>query len=170
MAKAIALSNAARISYILSAEEIERYLRGEELQPVKEGIKEVAGESETVPVVIFNEVVSPLEAIVKYLKEVKGLRLVEIAKLTGRDQRAIGMTYRAAVKKMPEAYVIGKTEYTIPITLLQDKKLSVAEHIVKQLKEAYTLTYHEVAVLMKRDDRTVWTLYNRAMKKSESTV
>ena len=59
------------------------------------------------------------------------------------------------------------TKYTIPISILKDKKLSVAEHIVKHIKETYELNYHEIATLMKRDDRTIWTLYNRATKKSQ---
>ena len=149
-------------TYRLNEEELKKYLREEEVQPVKEGVQD----SEVVPVSIFNDVLSPLEAIVKYLKEVRGMRLVEIAKLTGRDQRAIGVTYRAAIKKMPEAYVVGTSEYMIPVHVLQDKKLTVSEHIVKQLKEVFKLNYHEVAVLMKRNDRTVWTLYNRAIKKN----
>jgi len=27
------------------------------------------------------------------------------------------------------------------------------------------LTYHEIAVITNRDDRTIWTVYNRAKKK-----
>ena len=126
---------------------------------------ETVVEKVVVPVSVFNDVVSPLEAIVKYLKEVKGLRLVEIARLTGRDQRAIGVTYRAAVKKMPEQYGVVKSAYAIPAEVLSDKTLTVSEHVVKTLKDNYNLTYSEVATLIKRDDRTVWTLYHRALER-----
>lgn len=118
-----------------------------------------------IPATIFNETLSPLEAIVKYLKEAKQMRLVDIAKLTGRDQRAIGVTYKAATNKMPQQFTFEKEEYTIPADLLQDKKLTVSEHVVKHLKETYHLNYHEIAVITKRNDRTIWTLYNRAVKK-----
>lgn len=147
-----------KTKYRLSNKEIKKYLAEETIKPAK-------AITITMPATIFNESVSPLEAIVKYLKEVQSMKLVEIAKLTGRDQRAIGVTYKAATKKMPEQFKLEKTRYIIPIEILQDKKLSVAEHLVKHIKETYNLNYHEIALLMKRDDRTIWTLYNRASKK-----
>ncbi len=155
------LKDYLRNKYNLTDKEIKAYVREEAVKETT--VAEIS--SQEVPINIFTDSISPLEAIVKFLKENKGLKLVDIAKLTGRDQRAIGVTYRAAVKKMPEQYVIDEVRYTVPANMLQDKKLSVAEHVVKQLKEAYQLNYHEVAVLIKRDDRTVWTLYKRAIKK-----
>ena len=158
------LKDYLRTKYHLTDKEIKTYVREEAVKEMP--VAEIPAHE--VPINIFTDTISPLEAIVKFLKENKGLKLVDIAKLTGRDQRAIGVTYRAAVKKMPEPYMIDDVKYTIPANMLQDKKLSVAEHIVKQLKETYQLNYHEVAMLVKRDDRTVWTLYNRAMKKSST--
>jgi hypothetical protein len=58
---------------------------------------------------------------------------------------------------------IGK--YTIPLSIVCDRNVSVFETIVEYLKNHYGLTYHEIAVLLNRDDRTIWTVYNRAMKK-----
>ncbi|MBI4141450.1 hypothetical protein HY484_00835 [Candidatus Woesearchaeota archaeon] len=149
-----------KTKYKLNEQEIEQYFRKE--KPAKEPT--------TIPATIFNDVLSPFETIVKYLKEVKGLRLVEIAKLTGRDQRAIGVTYKAATKKQPEKITPTTTRYTIPLEILNNKTLSVAEHIVKNLKETYELSYHEIAQILKRNDRTVWTLYNRAIKKQTGGI
>ena len=53
----------------------------------------------------------------------------------------------------------------IPSYIFKDRKLSVLEAIVKYLKEERQLSYHEIAVLLKRDDRTIWTVYNRVKKK-----
>ena len=53
----------------------------------------------------------------------------------------------------------------IPIYIFQDRTLSVLETIVEYLKEKLKLTYHEIAVLLNRDDRTIWTCYHRAKEK-----
>ena len=56
-------------------------------------------------------------------------------------------------------------EILIPSTVFLDRSLSVLEAMVEYLKEKRGLTYHEIAVFLNRDDRTIWTCYNRAMKK-----
>ncbi|MFH2028209.1 MAG: hypothetical protein ABIJ08_03655 [Nanoarchaeota archaeon] len=53
----------------------------------------------------------------------------------------------------------------IPSTIFRDRKISVLEAVVEYLKDEKNLTYHEIAVLLNRDDRTVWTCYSRAKKK-----
>ena len=53
----------------------------------------------------------------------------------------------------------------IPIFIFRDRSLSVLEVIVEYLKDKLNLNYHEIAVLLNRDDRTIWTCYNRAKKK-----
>lgn len=39
------------------------------------------------------------------------------------------------------------------------------EAIVCYLKEQQGMTYSQIAVILNRDDRTVWTTYKRASKK-----
>ena len=53
----------------------------------------------------------------------------------------------------------------IPSSILKDRTLSVLESIVEYLKEKRNLSYHEIAELLGRDDRTIWTVYDRAKKK-----
>lgn len=53
----------------------------------------------------------------------------------------------------------------IPVSILKDRRLSALEAISEYLKETLNMNYHEIAVLMNRDDRTIWTVYNRAKKK-----
>ena len=53
----------------------------------------------------------------------------------------------------------------IPSYIFKDRSLSVLEAIVKYLKEERMLSYHEIAVLLKRNDRTIWTVYSRVKKK-----
>ena len=120
----------------------------------------------SIPVSVFdNDYLSALEAITKYLHENKGLRFSEVAKLISRDQRAIGVTYRFARKKMKIMLKAPLIKYSLPLSIIADKRLSVLESIVYYLRKTYALSYHEIAVLLRRNDRTVWTVYQRALKK-----
>jgi len=58
-----------------------------------------------------------------------------------------------------------KRSLNIPSAIFRDRSLSVLEILVEFLKEKKGLSYHEIAELLNRDDRTIWTVYNRAQKK-----
>lgn len=45
------------------------------------------------------------------------------------------------------------------------KELSALENIVKYLKEDLKLNYHKIAVILNRDDRTIWATYKNSLKK-----
>ena len=53
----------------------------------------------------------------------------------------------------------------LPSSIFKDRTLSVLEVMVEYLKEKLNLSYHEIALLLNRDDRTIWTVYQRAKKK-----
>ncbi len=55
----------------------------------------------------------------------------------------------------------------IPNFIFQDRTLSVLEVIVEYLKEEKNMSFHEIALALKRDDRTIWTVYSRARKKRQ---
>lgn len=119
-----------------------------------------------IPISVFdNRQLSALEAIVKFLHENKGFRFSEIARLINRDQRAIGVSYRFASRKMSFILKATASKYSLPLKVIAKRKLSVLESIAYYLKQTYSLSYHEVALLLKRDDRTVWTVYQRALRK-----
>ncbi len=120
--------------------------------------------------IINHPTLSPLEVTVKYLKEEKGLRIRDIAILCNRDERAIGVTYHRAMKKAPTQLNIqtaAKKVPQFPLQLLHDKKLSVLEQIVTYLLDKYCLRLHEVATILGKDDRTIWTIRERAKIKIE---
>ncbi|MFC1728656.1 hypothetical protein ACFLZ7_04320 [Nanoarchaeota archaeon] len=56
-------------------------------------------------------------------------------------------------------------ELEVPLSLFRDRSISVLEALSEHLKDKKGLSYHEIAVLLNRDDRTIWTCYNRAKKK-----
>jgi len=117
------------------------------------------------PCSIFGEELSPLESICKYLKEQQGFTYHQIAVLIKRDDRTIWTVYQHAVKKQKKKFVLKKEDVMIPVKILQDRRLSVLEHLVRYLKDHHGLRYHQIAVLIKRDDRTIWTVYQRGLQK-----
>jgi hypothetical protein len=55
----------------------------------------------------------------------------------------------------------------IPLEVLKDRKVSVLEGIVEYMKKQ-GLSFHEIGVLLNRDERNIWTVYNRATKKRKT--
>ena len=118
------------------------------------------------PISIFNnKELSCLETIVKYLKEELNLRFHEIALLLNRNDRTIWATYNNATKKRKERLPVKESKFFISISILKDRKFSVFESIVSYLKDNFNLRYSQIAILLNRDERNIWTVYNKAMKK-----
>ena len=61
---------------------------------------------------------------------------------------------------------LGRGDYDLLINF-SDRKFSVLEHIVSFLKKEYSLSYREIGKLLRRNERTVWTTYQRSRKKGE---
>lgn len=118
------------------------------------------------PATIFSlKELSAFESVVKYLRENQGLSFKRVCELTGRSYTAVYTTYSKANKKYSGTIDAINTEIVIPLSILKERKLSVLESIVKHLKERYDLTLHKIGEILGRDDRTIWTVYDRAKKK-----
>lgn len=151
------------------------YLKQQGLNPeniielVSRSLKVPAKEEVKVPISVFqNDKLGSLENIVKYLRENLLLSFKQIASLTNRNEIALAVTYRNAKRKLEAKFVIMEiSPYSIPVTILQDRNISVLENISFYLKDTFGLTYHKIAVLLNRDDRTIWTVYQRAKKKKK---
>lgn len=120
-----------------------------------------------IPISIFETDLAPLEAIVKYLKEYKGFSFQYISAKLGRDSKVIWSTYNNALESKKKL-VIKNSDYFIPLSFLKksdSNNASILESTVFYLKSFTGLTYHQIATLLHRDDRTVWTVYMRAEKK-----
>ena len=149
------------------------YLKQQGLSPeeiiglINKQLKISAKEEVKVPISVFNnDHLGSLEAIVKYLRENLLLSFRQIAELTNRNEVALAVSYRNAKKKLEAKFVVTEiSPYSIPVSILKDRNLSVLENISAYLKDNFGLNYHSVAVLLNRDDRTVWTVYQRAKKK-----
>lgn len=55
----------------------------------------------------------------------------------------------------------------IPSFILKDRNLAALEAIVVYLKDSLGYNYAQIARLLNRDDRTIWTTYQRAKKKGD---
>ena len=70
-----------------------------------------------------------------------------------------------SLRVISSALDVKKDEISIPISAFKNRKLGMLESCVVYLKDKCKLSYHEIAVLLNRDDRTIWTSYNKAKKK-----
>ena len=53
----------------------------------------------------------------------------------------------------------------IPTFIFKDRSLAALEAVVVYLKDSQGMNYAQIARLLNRDDRTIWTTYTRAKKK-----
>ena len=107
-----------------------------------------------------------LEALIVFLRERKKLSYRKIANLLNRDHRFVYNSYaNAKDKELITKYTISPNYKLIPISIFSDKKIPALEAITLYLKDELSLTYHKIALLLNRNDRTIWTVYQRAKKK-----
>ena len=119
-----------------------------------------------IPVSVFStEELSALESVCKYLKEDLEFSYNKIALLLNRNHRTIWTTYNNAIGKLKDKLVVKESRYFVPASVFADRKLSVLEAIVSYLRERYKLRYSEIAVLLNRDERNVWSVYQRKLRK-----
>ena len=79
------------------------------------------------------------------------------------------------IKSLIEKYNFSKEEFSslfetpenndLPISIFKNKELSGLETITKYLKEVRNLKYSDIASLLNRDSRTIWSTYNASKKK-----
>ena len=64
--------------------------------------------------------------------------------------------------------IISSLSYiSIPTVIFRKYPLAVLESIVVYLKDERNLNFSEIAVLLNRDQRNIWTVYSRVKKKLE---
>jgi len=135
-------------------------------EQIAESFGKIVPRKELLPISIFdNEELSCLETIVKHLRENFKLRYHEIALMLNRNDRTIWATYNNASKKRKEKLPVKESKFLIPVSILKNRKLSVLEALVSYLKDKFNLRYSQIAVLLARDERNIWTVYQRSKKK-----
>lgn len=54
----------------------------------------------------------------------------------------------------------------LDFSIFRKTKLTIFESLIKCLKEEKQFTYHKIGLILGRDERNIWTVYNRARRKS----
>lgn len=127
-----------------------------------------------IPILIFVPELGVLESIIKYLKENLNLSFSNIAKLLGKSNVNIRVEYFNSLKKYPKKFeflnIVDENfkSTAIPLSIFRGSELSMLECLVKFLKEDLKLKFSEISVLIKRDQRTIWTIYRRVISKESS--
>ncbi|MEK6945951.1 MAG: hypothetical protein AABW63_04135 [Nanoarchaeota archaeon] len=133
----------------------------------KEVIKTLDSKEEiTLPGTIFSKNLGCLEAIVKYMKENLNMSYKEISDTIGRNERTIWTAYKKAAEKQKEPFEI-KEGVNIPMEIFKNKNLTPLEALIVHLKNK-KMKFVEIADLLSRDQRNIWTIYTRATKKVEN--
>lgn len=120
---------------------------------------------DVIPVCIFTKKLSPLETVCKYLRENLDYSNKNIASLLNRNEKTVWQAYVHSKKKCVKRFVVEFSDYDFNVSILSNRKISILESVVVYLKDKKGLNYHTIALLLKRDDRTIWTCYSRAKKK-----
>ena len=108
-----------------------------------------------------------LESVTKYLKENLELPYRKIAGMLNRDDRVVWVTYNKALEKKKEKFVISEPNYWLPVSVFTDKELGPLESISKYLVENAKMEYSEIAKLLNRDSRSVWSCYRKSKLKTK---
>lgn len=117
------------------------------------------------PISIFESDLSPLETISKYLVEECNLTCAKIGRLIKRNHSSIWNAYKDANSKLPAQMPKKNSKYAIPLKVFSSQKLSAMEALVHYMKSTYNLKFSEIGKLTHRNERTIWTSYDRAKKK-----
>ena len=121
-------------------------------------------DTEGIPIEVFATDLSPSEAAVKWLKE-QGLGYHDIGARLNRDERGVWGSYRRASKKMPAQFSIDTPQAIIPFSVLSNRKVAMLEAITYYLKESRNIKLIMIAQMLHKHPSTIWTVYNRAVKK-----
>lgn len=127
--------------------------------------KQADKESILVPVNIFAAILSPAEALVKYLKEEFELGYNEIASLINRDERGLWGTYKRSTTKMKHRFEIKEAKFFIPVYFFKERKYSILENVAKYLAENYSLSANQMSKLLNKKPGTLWSVINRVKNK-----
>ena len=119
-----------------------------------------------IPLSIFSQKTSPLETIVKYLRENHDLGFTEIGRLLARDGKTIWKEYQNAHAKHKHKFKICENEFYFDINIFARREHSILEILCHKLKESgYSIS--QIAYIIKKHRNTVWSVCSRFKKKND---
>ncbi len=112
-----------------------------------------------IPASIFLQDLSPLKAVVGYLKGHMGIS--EIASGLNRSKALVSLSYTAEIK-------VTDYSYNIPLRKLSDRKFSIMESVVCHLIRGEGLTVSDTARMLHRNPSNISQLYKRYKDKESA--
>jgi hypothetical protein len=110
------------------------------------------------------------EALVVFLKEEYGLNYHNIAVLLDRNERGIRIIYYRAKDKLKRFFrksvLITRSGIKIPLKVLRKRPMTTYEALVVFLREVLGFNYHNLALILDRNERDVRKVYYRAKAKN----
>lgn len=131
-------------------------------------VNEKKDSEQSIPLEILRtQELSSLEAITKFLRENRKWSYKKIGQLLNREAHTLATTYAVAKRKKSQLFSekVEKDSLKIPFTAFK-KNLSILEAICTYL-HSINYTYVEISKLLLKNQRTIWTVCNRAKKKIE---
>jgi len=98
----------------------------------------------------------------------KGQEESFLLNLVSESSKILKEKYNYSDEQIYEVFVKGKEEALLVPVSIFSFKLAPAEALIKYLKETHDINYHEISVLINRNERSVWASYQRAIKKMPS--
>jgi len=131
----------------------------------KEVLSHLQQKNKGIPISVFRSGISSLEAIVVYLKDVKGLSITEISTLLNRKKSTLYTTHKKAKQKLTGEIDCSDISITIPHQIFADRKFAVLESLVTYLKDDLKLSFVNISTLLNKKYSTVRTVYVRYKQK-----
>ncbi|MBR9677613.1 hypothetical protein GOV04_05730 [Candidatus Woesearchaeota archaeon] len=119
----------------------------------------------SIPLSIFSQQLSPAEALVKFLKDNKGLRFCNIAKALQKKENGVWLNYQRAIKKKSGELTSLPDDIQIPLYIFKNPSLSYLESIVYYLRTELKLSNKLIAKKLSKSEQVLSIAYNRAKNK-----
>ncbi|MBU1974687.1 MAG: hypothetical protein KKH52_04810, partial [Nanoarchaeota archaeon] len=106
------------------------------------------------PISIFRSNLSGLEALTVYLKDNQNKSIKEISTLLNRKISTLYTTYTKSKRKLKGALDCSDFSVTIPIQIFSNRKFSVLEVLVSNLRDEQKLSWSKIAALLGKNYST----------------
>ncbi|MGV8150630.1 MAG: hypothetical protein ACP5NV_02780 [Candidatus Woesearchaeota archaeon] len=156
----------------MSSNKIDLQLKNEKIDILLKKSKEelvqiiLGMEDYSVPINVLSAGLHPLQAIVKYLHEEKKLKIRHISILLNRNVQTIWTSYRQVKsKKIPSKNsrkkISNQNQISIPLSILSKNNNSILESTVHYLNSVHKMPQAQIAKLLGKSIKTIWTCNNR---------
>ena len=137
-------------------------LPSEKISLLLTALQNLSEKPETIPVSVFSTELTAFESACVFLVDEKKLKYKDVAKITKSTPAIVGITYRRAKKKYSGSLPLD-SDIIVPFSIFSSH-ITVFEALVLHLRERHTIS--QIAALLNRAYRTIWTVHRRAKVKA----